>query len=88
MLAGMQPIGASAVYLANALRPKTKFVSLISSYGWGEKASSEFEKLTGNFKAELLEPVLAKGYPKKKDFESLDRLANDIEAKHKEAGIL
>ncbi|GAG44741.1 unnamed protein product, partial [marine sediment metagenome] len=37
---------------------------------------------------EILEPVLAKGEPKEGDFVALDRLADEILAKHKELGIL
>jgi len=40
-----------------------------------------------NLKVELLEPVLAKGYPKEADLQALDRLADGILAKHKELGI-
>jgi flavorubredoxin len=88
VLAGVHPAGASAAYLANALRPKTKFISLISSYGWGEKASSVVAGMLTNFKAELLTPVLSRGYPKEAEFKELDRLADDIAMKHKSIGIL
>ena len=36
-----------------------------------------------NLKAEMLGPVVVKGYPKKEDFKSLDRLAEEIVEKHK-----
>ena len=38
-------------------------------------------------KAEILEPVLAKGEPKEPDYAALDKLADEILAKHKENGI-
>ena len=38
--------------------------------------------------AELLEPVLTKGQPREAAFAALDRLADEILAKHKEAGIV
>ncbi|MFP4466554.1 MAG: FprA family A-type flavoprotein [Candidatus Goldiibacteriota bacterium] len=88
VLAGVHPLGAYAAYLANALRPKTKFASLISSYGWAEKASGAITGTLTNFKGELLAPVISKGHPKEGDFKELDRLADDIAAKHKEAGLL
>lgn len=88
VLAGMHPVGAYAAYLANALRPKTKFASLITSYGWGEKASEVLKGLLTNFKGEILSPVIARGYPKENDFKELDRLADDVLNKHKEAGLL
>ena len=49
------------------------------------------EQLTAmmqNIKAEIIEPVLAKGEPKQDDYAALDRLADQILAKHKEAGIV
>ncbi len=88
VLAGMHPLGAYTAYLANALRPKTKFASLITSYGWGEKASEVLKGLLTNFKGEILQPVIVRGYPKENDFKELDRLADDILNKHKEIGII
>ena len=41
-----------------------------------------------NLKSEILEPVIAKGYPKDDDFKALDRLADEISARHKELGIV
>jgi len=39
--------------------------------------------LLKNFKGELLEPVICKGYPKEADFKALDELAEKIAIKHK-----
>jgi len=88
VLAGMHPVGAYAAYLANALRPKTKFVSLITSYGWGEKASEVVKGMLTNLKAELLQPVIAKGHPKENNIREINRLADDIYNKHKEIKII
>jgi flavorubredoxin len=88
VLAGLHPVAMNAVYTANALRPKTKFISLISSFSWGEKATDSVKAALTNFKAELLAPVVSKGYPKENEFRQLDRLADDIASKHREIGIL
>jgi hypothetical protein len=40
-----------------------------------------------NLKVEILEPVVIKGFPKNDAFASLDRLADEILARHKEIGI-
>jgi len=88
VLAGPHPCAAYAAFLANALRPKTKFASIIGSYGWGGKMLEQLTGMMSNLKAEILEPVLAKGEPKEDDFVALDRLADEILAKHKELGIL
>jgi len=88
VLAGAHPVAAYAAILANALRPKTKFASVIGSYGWGGKMVEQLSGLVGNLKVELLEPVVAKGYPKEVDFAALDKLADSIFARHKELGIV
>jgi flavorubredoxin len=88
VLIGPHPCAAYATFLANALRPKTKFASIIGSFGWGGKMVEQLTGMMPNLKAEILEPVITKGHPKDNDFMALDRLADEILAKHKEAGIV
>jgi len=88
VILGPHPNIIYAVYLANALRPKTRFASVIGSYGWGSKALDAIKQLITNLKVELIEPVIAKGYPKQTDFKKLDALAESILNKHKEIGII
>ncbi|MFC1635378.1 FprA family A-type flavoprotein [Planctomycetota bacterium] len=88
VLVGPHPCAAYAAILANSLRPKAKFASIIGSYGWGGKMVEQLTGLMPNLKAEMLEPVLSKGNPKEKDWAAIDRLADTILAKHKEAGII
>ncbi len=87
VLAGAHPVAAYAAILANALRPKTRFASIIGSYGWGGKMVEQITGLLSNLKVELLEPVLAKGCPRNGDFEKLDKLAEQIAQKHRDIGI-
>jgi flavorubredoxin len=87
VLVGAHPCAAYAAFLVNALRPKTRFVSIIGSYGWGSKMIEQITSMMPNVKAEILEPVLAKGDPKEADYAALDKLADEILAKHKENGI-
>ncbi|HEY87115.1 MAG TPA: FprA family A-type flavoprotein [Dehalococcoidia bacterium] len=84
VLAGPHPNVAYAAFLANALRPKLRFVSIIGSYGWGGKAVEQLAAMLPNLKVEILEPVLCKGFPKEDDFKALDSLAATIAEKHKE----
>ena len=84
VLVGPHPNAVYAAYLANALRPKVKFASVIGSYGWGGKMIEQIAGMLTNLKVEILEPVLVKGYPRGDDFKSLSRLADDILKKHKE----
>ena len=88
VLVGPHPSAAYAAFLANALRPKTKFASIIGSFGWGSKVVEQLVALLPNLKAEILEPVIIKGFPKNDDFTALDKLVDEILAKHKEAGII
>ncbi len=85
---GPHPLAANAVYLANALRPKARFASVIGSYGWANKIVETISGLIPNIKAEILTPVLAKGLPREADLKALDALADAIAGKHKAAGLL
>ena len=87
VLTGPHPTAAYAAFLANSLRPKIKFASVISSYSWSSKVIEQMKATLSNLKAEILEPVLIKGYPKGEDFVQLDKLADEILTKHKELGI-
>ena len=84
VLAGPHPYAAYSAFLANALRPKTKFLSIIGSYGWGGKTVETLAGMIPNLKVEVLEPVLCKGVPSEKDLKALDDLAAAIAEKHKE----
>lgn len=84
VLAGPHPNVAYAVMLANALRPDIRFLSIIGSYSWGGKAVEQLAGLIPNVKAELLQPVLSKGFPGEADFQAIDNLASAIAEKHKE----
>jgi len=88
VLVGAHPAAVYAAYLANALRPKTRFASIIGSYGWGSKMVDNLIGMLANLKAEFLEPVIAKGFPKDEDYKALDRLADDILKKHRELNIV
>ena len=82
-LVGPHPLAAYAAFLANALRPKTRFASIIGSYGWGSQAKEQIINMIPNLKVELLEPVIIKGLPKEEDFKALDALASTIAEKHR-----
>jgi flavorubredoxin len=88
VLIGPHPSAAYAVTLANALRPKTRFASIVCSYGWAGKAVEQLQSLMGNLKVELIEPVMVRGLPRDEDYLALDRLAEQILSRHKQAGIV
>ena len=87
ILAGPHPYAAYAAFLANALRPNTKFLSIIGSYGWGGKTVETLAKMIPNLKVEVIEPVLSKGKPSEADFKALEKLAETIAKKHKQEGF-
>jgi len=88
VLTKAHPVVANAVFLANALRPKTKYISIIGSYGWGHKTIEHLSSMIPDIKAELIPPVFIKGSPKKDDYDLLENLAETVYNKHKTAGLL
>ena len=87
VLAGPHPLAAYATLLANALRPKAKFLSIVGSYGWGGKTVETLAGMIPNLKVEVLDPVLCKGVPAASDFQLIDQLAAAIARKHEENGL-
>ncbi|OGO45364.1 MAG: MBL fold hydrolase [Chloroflexi bacterium RBG_16_60_22] len=87
VLAGPHPNVVEAAFLANALRPKLRFASIIGSYGWGGRTVEIISGMIPNLKVEVLDPVLCKGFPKEADFLALDKLAEKIAKKHRENGF-
>jgi len=81
---GPHPKMVYATYLTNMLRPKAKFASIIGSFGWGSRMVDNIKNILTNFKGELLEPVISKGFPDEEVFQELDKLADAIAQKHKE----
>ncbi|KAF0135340.1 MAG: flavodoxin/nitric oxide synthase [Candidatus Saganbacteria bacterium] len=88
VLAGAHPQAVYAAFLANALRPKTRYASIVGSFGWGGKMPEQIAGMLGNLKVEIIPPVIAKGFPKKEDYLALDRLADAIKEKHKILGLI
>ncbi|MEM3463103.1 MAG: FprA family A-type flavoprotein [Candidatus Bathyarchaeia archaeon] len=88
VLAGPHPSALYAAYLANALRPKLRYASMIGSYGWGERAVEYLKGMLTNLKVEVLEPVVVRGHPKEADFKALDRLADEIFKRHSEDALV
>lgn len=81
------PYAAYCAMLANVLRPKAKFLSIIGSYGWGGKTMEKLSGMISNLKVEVLDPVYNKGLPSESDLQALDQLAKSIAAKHRENGF-
>lgn len=87
VLTGPHPLAVYATVLANALKPKAQFLSVVGSYGWGGKAVETLAGLIPNLKVEVLDPVICKGLPREADLQALDELAAAIAGKHEEQGL-
>jgi flavorubredoxin len=87
VLLGAHPAVLYASSLANLIRPKLQFASIIGSFGWNSKAVDQIASLIPNLKVEILDPVLCKGYPKDNDLKKLDTLAEKIVEKHNTIGL-
>lgn len=79
---GPHPAVYFASHLANALRPKLRYASIIGSYGWSSKAVEQIAGLIPNLKVEVLAPVLCRGIPQAEAFAGLDKLAAAIAERH------
>jgi len=79
---GPHPQAAYAAYLVNMIKPKTKWATVIGSFGWGGRTVEKLQGMLGSLDAEFLEPVLVKGLPREADFGALDTLAQTIYDNH------
>jgi flavorubredoxin len=84
VLTGPHPLAAYAAFLANALKPRTRYATVIGSYGWAGKTVETLAGLMSKLKVEFLEPVLSKGMPRAEDYAALDALADTIAEKHRD----
>jgi len=88
VLFGPHPQVVYATYLANMLKPKMRFASVIGSYGWGGQATETIVKMLSHVKIEIIEPVMVKGLPDESAFKALERLADTVAEKHKGINIV
>jgi len=82
VLFGPHPDMVSIAYLANLIKPKTRYASIIGSYGWGGKTIEVLTSMIPHIKAELLDPVYIQGAPDEKTRGDLQKLADAIAMKH------
>ncbi|MHA2346865.1 MAG: oxygen-binding di-iron domain-containing protein, partial [Candidatus Hodarchaeales archaeon] len=87
VLTGPHPAVVYAAYLANLIRPKAKYATVIGSFGWKGSMVDQIVGLVPKLKVELLNPVIIKGKPREDDFHKLDQLIEEIIMKHKQLGI-
>lgn len=80
VLTGPHPSAVYAAYLANVLKPKTRYASIIGSYGWAGRMTDKLLELMPNLKVELYDPVVAKGHGAEEDYQEIDRLVEEVKA--------
>lgn len=88
VLNGPHPTVIYAASIINALKPKTRFVSIVGSYSWGGKTIEILKNNLTNLKIDYIDPVFIKGYPRVEDFQQLDHLAETILEKHQGLDML
>jgi flavorubredoxin len=84
VLFGTHPVAVNAAYLVRALRPKTKYLGVMGSYGWGTNAVNYLAEMLEPVGAEILEPVYIKGLPDETTIVDINKLADVIAEKHKD----
>ncbi|MFC2162187.1 FprA family A-type flavoprotein [Candidatus Altiarchaeota archaeon] len=88
VLAGPHPTALYAAYLLKILRPKTKCMGVIGSYGWGGRTVEILKDVLDGLNADFLEPILIKGYPGESELALIDGFADKIVEKHGEYGLM
>ncbi|NLA23777.1 MAG: FprA family A-type flavoprotein [Bacteroidales bacterium] len=88
VIAEPHPMVSYAAVLANILKPKAKYASVLASYAWGGKAIEKVAEMIPNLKVELISPLLVKGSPNEEDLKAIENIAEEIAKKHKEIGVL
>lgn len=84
VIRGPHPLAAYAAFVANALKPKAKWATVVGSYGWAGKTVDVLAGLMGDLKVELYDPVMVKGMPRDEDYQELEVLADRIAEAHKD----
>jgi flavorubredoxin len=88
MLAEPQPLVAYAAMLINALRPPTRFLSIVGSFGWGGRTVEILKRILKNVKAEFIKTLLVKGHPRDEARKAISVFASLIKSRHKSASLI
>ena len=73
-----------AAHIINALRPKLRYIALITSYAWGGRTLKMLRETLSGLQAEIIDSIEIKGKARERDLERMDRLADEILNKHQE----
>ncbi len=84
VIGGAHPLAVYATYLIKALRPPTKFLALLSSYGWGGGAIRQLQEILERFKIEVVGVIDINGPPTEEQTDKIVDLAKLLASKIKE----
>ena len=87
VLGGPHPSILYAAHIINALRPKLRYIALITSYAWGGRTLKMLKETLSGLQAEIIDSIEIKGKTRERDLERMDRLAEEILNKHQEIGV-
>jgi len=82
-LMGPHPDIVYAAYLMNSLKPRTKNVGIMGSFGWGNKMVNQLTEMLKDLTVEYLPPLLIKGHPRQGDYDQVQALAEKIQELHR-----
>ncbi len=78
VLAGPHPIVAYSAMLMNALRPPTKGIGFVGSFGWGGKTEEVMRNLLQNIRYQDLGSIFIRGVPKREDRDKINIFSEKI----------
>ena len=84
VLGGPHPSILYAAHIINALRPKLRYIALITSYAWGGRTLKMLRETLSGLQAEIIDSIEIKGRARERDLKRMDRLADEILNKHQE----
>ena len=84
VLGGPHPSILYAAHIINALRPKLRYIALITSYAWGGRTLKMLRETLSGLQAEIIDSIEIKGKARERDLKRMDRLADEILNKHQE----
>jgi len=82
VLAGPHPAAAYAAFVANMLRPKARFATVIVLAGLGGKDRGDAQGLLGNLKVEFLDPSRSRDCPPRPTCKPSTPWPRRFQAKH------
>jgi flavorubredoxin len=86
VLSGPHPAAVYAAYLAGAIKPKLRHAAIVGSQAWGGKTVDTLKGLLAGLKLEMFEPLMSKGLPTAEDLAAVDKLGENIRARHAALG--